>query len=411
MTTRTDLPRWHFGLWTVIALIALGATISAQSRQESTRGVTVYADPDFSGHSASFRDDTPNLGSYSWNDRISSIRIPNGETWEVCQDVDYKKQCQMLSGDVADLHAMGLNDRISSLRRVNNRGQWGAAFGNSIGITVYADPNFKGQSASFGNDMPNLDRLNNKISSVRIPNGEAWEVCQDTDYRNRCQVLMGDVADLHGMGWNDRISSLRRVNNGRRSNGAFDNRAIGITVYADPGYSGQSASFRDDMPDLVSLGWNDKISSIRIPGGETWEVCQDVDYRNQCQLLSGDVTDLHGMGWNDRISSLRLVNNSGFRDNRSDSVLQYNVEQSLLFFDRGGFTGASTTVTGRFSNVGMSARQGSVQVRGGGSWELCDSSGRCAMINQNVADVSRLGLNGKITSARIVEASQYRRNH
>jgi Beta/Gamma crystallin len=411
MTTRTDRPYWHFGLRTVmIAVIALGGTISAQSRQGGTRGVTVYADPNFSGHSASFRDDTPNLGSYSWNDKISSIRIPSGESWEVCQDVDYRNRCQVLSGDVADLHAMGFNDRISSLRRVNNSGQWGAAFGNSIGITVYADPNFKGQTASFRSDMPNIDRLNDKISSIRIPNGEAWEVCQDADYRNQCQVLMGDVADLHSMGWNDRISSLRRVNNGRRSSGAFDNRMIGITVYADPDYSGQSASFRDDMPDLVSLGWNDKISSIRIPSGETWEMCQDVDYRNRCQLLSGDVTDLHGMGWNDRISSLRLVNNSGLRDNRSGSVFQYNVEHTLLFFDRGGFSGASTVVTDRSSNVGLSSRQGSVQLRGGGSWELCDSSGHCATINQDVADVSRLGLNGRITSARVVETSQYRRD-
>ena len=218
------------------------------------------------------------------------------------------------------------------------------------------------------------------------------------------------MTDLRGMGWNDRISSLRRVNNGRRSGGTFDNRVIGITVFADPNYSGQSASFRDDMPNLVSFGWNDKISSIRIPNGETWELCQDVDYRNQCQVLSGDVADLRGMGWNDRISSLRAVNSSWYRDRPSEGVFQYNVEQSLLFYERGGFTGASTIVTGTSSNVGLSARQGSVQLRGGGTWELCDSSGRCATINQDVADVSRLGLNGRITSARIVETSQYRRD-
>jgi hypothetical protein len=115
------------------------------------------------------------------------------------------------------------------------------------------------------------------------------------------------------------------------------------------------------------------------------------------------------MGWNDRISSLRAVNSSGYRDRPLEGELQYNVEQSLLFYDRGGFAGASTIVTGRSSNVGLSARQGSVQLRGGGSWELCDSSGRCATINQDVADVSRLGLNGRITSARIVETSHYRR--
>jgi Beta/Gamma crystallin len=410
MTAQTNRQIANFGLWALlIAATAFGSAISAQSRQGSTRGVTVYADANFSGQSVSFRGDMPNLASSGWNDKISSIRIPSGETWEMCQDVDYRNQCQVLSGDVADLRGMGWNDRISSLRRADSGRQWGRTFDNRIGITVYADRNFKGQSVSFGDDTPNVDRLNDKISSVRIPNGDAWEVCQDTDYRNQCQVLSGDVADLRGMGWNDRISSLRRMNNGRRSGGTFDNRVIGITIYADSNYSGQSASFRDDMPDLVSHGWNDKISSIRIPSGETWEMCQDVDYRNQCQVLSGDVADLRAMGWNDRISSLRAVNNRGYRDRALDGEFQDNGEPSLLFYDRGGFAGATTIVTGRSSNVGLSARQGSVQLRGGGSWELCDSSGRCATINQDIADVSRLGLNGRITSARIVQTSHYRR--
>jgi len=411
MTIQTNRPISHFGFWVLlIALTAFGGSISAQSRQGGSRGVTVYADPNFSGQSVSFRNDMPNLGSAGWNDKISSIRIPSGETWEMCQDVDYRNHCQVLSGDVVDLRGMGWNDRISSLRRVDRVHQWGGTLDTRIGITVYADPNFKGQSASFGDDTPNVDRLNDKISSIRIPNGEAWEVCQDTDYRNQCQVLSDDVADLRSMGWNDRISSLRRIHNGRRAGGAFENRINGITLYADPNFSGQSASFRDDMPDLVSYGWNDKISSIRIPSGETWEVCQDVDYRNHCQLLSGDVADLRGIGWSDRISSLRSVNSRGYRDRSAEGVFQDNVEQSLLFYDRGGFNGASTIVTGRSSNVGLSARQGSIQLRGGGSWELCGSSGRCATINQDVADVSRLGLNGRITSARIVETSQYRRD-
>jgi hypothetical protein len=135
-----------------------------------------------------------------------------------------------------------------------------------------------------------------------------------------------------------------------------------------------------------------------------------VNYEAQCQVLTGSVPDLRSMGWNDRISSLRSVNSSRYRERLSEAVFQDNVEQSLLFYDRGGFTGASTIVTGRSSNVGWSARQGSVQLRGGGSWELCDSSGRCATITQDVAEVSRLGLNGRITSARIVETSQYRRD-
>ena len=105
----------------------------------------------------------------------------------------------------------------------------------------------------------------------------------------------------------------------------------GATVYADPNFSGQSVSFRNDMPNLGSAGWNDKISSIRIPSGETWEMCQDVDYRNHCQVLSGDVTDLRGMGWNDRISSMRSVNSSWYRDRPSEGVFHTTLSRACSF--------------------------------------------------------------------------------
>jgi hypothetical protein len=68
-------------------------------------------------------------------------------------------------------------------------------------------------------------------------------------------------------------------------------------------------------------------------------------------------------------------------------------------------------VTSATPHLGFSARQGSVQLRGGGAWELCDTSGTCLTISQDVADVSRLGLKDRITSARLVNPSVYRRHH
>src|SRR5437870_2983457 len=79
----------------------------------------------------------------------------------------------------------------------------------------------------------------------------------------------------------------------------------GITVFTNPNFGGESVSFRDDTPDLTAYKLNDKISSLEITDGESWEVCQDVNYGNRCQVFSGSVSDLRSMGWNDRISSLR----------------------------------------------------------------------------------------------------------
>jgi hypothetical protein len=175
--------------------------------------------------------------------------------------------------------------------------------------------------------------------------------------------------------------------------------AVGVTVFADPNYRGASASFRTDTPDLRPYALSDKISSIEIPAGEVWEVCQDINYANRCQTFSNSVPNLRSIGWNDRISSLRMVR-GGFRGDRSTS------SQSLVFYDRPGYRGASTVLTSGSSNLGsIGNRAESVEVRSG-TWELCDRTGRCATVSQNVPDLSRLGLSGRITSARLVNNYQ-----
>jgi len=350
-TTRTNWPTWPVAAWTLlIAMTALGGSASAAQwwRRDNNR-VTVYADINFGGQSATFTGDMPNTASSGWNDNISSLRIPNGETWEICQDVNYKNECQSVSGSVSDLRSIGWNDRISSMRRINaayhgrRRGEDGA---QGSGGGVYRD---------------------------------------------------------------------------RRSGGAIGTTGSGssVTVYVDTNYRGQGASFRDDTPNLVPLNLNDKISSIRIPDGDAWEVCLDIDYGGQCQVLTSSVADLRSMGWNDRISSLRRTTNSGYRDGayrdgvyqdrRPGGVFQNGSQQSLMFYDQPNYRGRSTVVTGGSSTrMGFPSWEGSVQIRGGGTWEVCDNSGGCVTINQDVSDLSDLGLNDRITSARVV--NPYRRD-
>src|SRR5262245_15119581 len=86
-------------------------------------------------------------------------------------------------------------------------------------------------------------------------------------------------------------------------------RDRGITVYSDINYQGQQLSFRNDVPNLINAGFNDTISSIQVPNGETWQICQDANYRGRCQTVSGNVADLRRANWNDRISSMRRVDN------------------------------------------------------------------------------------------------------
>jgi Beta/Gamma crystallin len=201
------------------------------------------------------------------------------------------------------------------------------------------------------------------------------------------------------------LSALVMLTSAATTSVSAQNRrnAGGVTVYTNKNFSGESVSFGADTPDLRGYSLNDKISSIRIPTGETWEICQDINYENRCQVLTGSVSDLRAMGWNDRISSLRRVNN-GFGRGRGNNTVYPNSNGSsngpnnargLVLFARPNFRGSSTIVTsaGNLSGNGL----GSAQVRGG-AWELCDRSGRCATVTQDVPDLSRLGLAGRITA-------------
>ncbi len=69
-------------------------------------------------------------------------------------------------------------------------------------------------------------------------------------------------------------------------------------------------TFREDVPNLRSLGMNDAISSIRLSRG-TWEVCEDANYRGRCEIVRGDIRDLRNTGMNDKISSLRPARSGG----------------------------------------------------------------------------------------------------
>jgi hypothetical protein len=187
----------------------------------------------------------------------------------------------------------------------------------------------------------------------------------------------------------------------RRNGGGY---GTGITVFTNPNFTGQSVSLRNDTPDLRGYSLNDKISSLEIANGESWEVCQDINYANRCQVFSGSVSNLRDMGWNDRISSLRRVN-TGFNNGRQGGVYGSNRSQGLVLYDRPFFRGNSTTLVNSDSRIGLGNGLGSAQIRGG-VWQLCDRNGRCATVSQDVPDLSRLGLSGRITSARLVNGSQ-----
>jgi len=278
------------------------------------------------------------------------------------------------------------------------------------GITVYTDVEFNGSSQTFSQAMPDLRSvgLNDTISSIRIPTGETWEICEDINYGGRCREVTGRVGDLRDMALNDQISSMRRVSGapgfGNPRSGRYS--ANDVIVYTNPNYSGRSVEITGDTPDFRSIGLNDQVSSIQIPNGGRWEICVDIDYGNQCTVLTSDVPNLQRMGWDNRVSSIRRVDNTTARYDRYGGNA---TQPTLVFYSQPNFRGASQVMT-RQSNTDVIARRGSLRLNGIGAWRLCDTYGTCATIDRDVPNIAALGLSDRITSVRQLSTADYRRS-
>ena len=282
------------------------------------------------------------------------------------------------------------------------------------GITVSADVNFEGATMTVRGDVPDLRniQLNDRISSLQVSPGESWEVCENVNYGGRCMVVSGVERDLRARGMNDTISSMRRVEGRDDRRGGDDRDArggLGMTVFDDVNFEGAALTIRRDVPDLRALQFNDRISSVQVPPGESWEVCEHTNYDGRCFVVSGVERDLRRRGLNDVISSTRRVQGREDRGDRDDSNNRRGViveaqpaRGEIVLFDGPGYRGAAQRVTAAAAGLGSFAnRAQSAQILEG-VWELCDEprwSGRCVRISGSVPDLGRIGLRS-VASAR-----------
>jgi hypothetical protein len=182
-----------------------------------------------------------------------------------------------------------------------------------VGLTMFADSNFRGEALTFRNDVPNLATVNlfKLASSLRVADGEQWEVCDQPDYGGACLVISGSENDLGRRGWNDRIASARRVRTGggggrRGGGGGVPGNQTGLQLYADARFYGERQVFTTAVSNLYQLGFNDRAMSLSIPQGDVWEVCIEANFRD-CRSFSASVMDLTEFGLARNISSVRPI--------------------------------------------------------------------------------------------------------
>lgn len=98
-------------------------------------------------------------------------------------------------------------------------------------LHLYGDRSFQGVELtrnSYDSNFAN-DGFNDMASSLINPTGDFWLIFEHRDYNGRKICMRPDsrLADLAGLGWNDRISSVKRVGRVRSTCGT-DVQVVGL---------------------------------------------------------------------------------------------------------------------------------------------------------------------------------------
>ena len=96
---------------------------------------------------------------------------------------------------------------------------YGQAYGSGGSVTFYEGENFTGRSVTVYGEERNFARIdfNDRARSARASG--AFVVCDDSEFRGRCERLTGSVRSLDRLGLNARISSVREDRDGGYSGG------------------------------------------------------------------------------------------------------------------------------------------------------------------------------------------------
>lgn len=103
----------------------------------------------------------------------------------------------------------------------------------SAQVTFYEGENFHGRTFQANSKVWNFDRFgfNDRASSAIVDRGR-WEVCEDAGFHGRCVVLRrGNYDSLRAMGLNNRISSVRPVDNNRHAYRAEEPAPTPVPAY------------------------------------------------------------------------------------------------------------------------------------------------------------------------------------
>ena len=427
---------------------ALAAALVTCSVVATASDLWLYSGRDFTGATARISRSEPNLPIGA----ARSIRVGTG-VWEACTGANFTGECRRLTpGDYRELGGR-FGDTVLSARDITYDAGSGAVGYAPPRIQLYEAPGFRGRTMALDQSSPNLEGswgLTNASSAV--VSGGTWEVCTEYNYGGRCQALPpGQYNDL-GAQLNYRIVSARALEVNRPAiapppppppvqatigpftlslpqfqapvavvpaaqpvrPSVWNGDRFRIEVYTETDFRGAAYTLDNDTDNLRNSGFNDRIRSMRIYGGN-WEACEDRDYGGVCMVYGpGDYRRLPPQ-LDQSISSLRKIGNepswSGITPGgQTYVVLDPSAPRSrhpVWLYEHGNFAGRTLRATGDVTDLGSSGLNDATSsiFISFGTWQFCEDSnyrGRCVTFGPGQYNEMPPGMNDTISSFRRV---------
>lgn len=420
--------RHNYGTVGCARKVALGALLltALSSGVAAASDVWLYGGRDFTGAFARISRSEANLPIGA----ARSLRVATG-VWEACTGANFTGECRRLSpGDYRELGGR-YGDSVLSLRDVTYaQGSVGYA---PPRLQLYDRTGFRGRTMTYEQSVADLDSGSSRFSAASaIVTGGTWEVCTDYNFGGRCQALPpGQYNDL-GSQLNYRIVSVRVVDGGRPTPlppvmppvttappptvtppPAWNNDRVRVEVFTNPDFAGAAMTLDSDVDNLRNTGFNDRIQSLRVFGGN-WEACEDRDFGGACMVFGpGDYRRLPPQ-LDRSISSLRRVNEPSWNGlvpgGGNYVVMDAGAGRSrhpVWLYEHSNFNGRTVRATGDVNDLvptGMNDATSSIFISFG-TWQFCEDTnyrGRCLTLGPGQYNEMPPGMNDTISSFRRV---------
>jgi len=405
--------------------IAVGALLLAalSSGVAAASDVWLYSGRDFTGAFARISRSEANLPIGA----ARSLRVATG-VWEACTGANFTGDCRRLSpGDYRELGGR-YGDTVMSLRDVTYASA-GVGYAPAR-IQLYDRTGFRGRTMTYEQSIADIDAGSRFTAASAIVTGGTWEVCTDYNFGGRCQALPpGQYNDL-GSQLNYRIVSVRVVDGGRPTPlpavppiavapppvappPAWNNDRVRVEVFTNPNFTGAAMTLDNDIDNLRNSGFNDRIQSMRVFGGN-WEACEDRDFGGSCMVFGpGDYRRLPPQ-LDRSISSLRRVGepswNGLVQGGGAYVVMDQGAGRSrhpVWLYEHSNFNGRTVRATGDVADLGSSGLNDATSsiFISLGTWQFCEDSnyrGRCLTLGPGQYNEMPPGMNDSISSFRRV---------